>query len=224
MGLLSWLLKKKKKPIKFKEKGEKELKEENIIYSGIKEQTISLNKLETPEQQVFSPPVEHPLLTIQDRISKLEALYRSINEKLSFINENMAKKGDIDEIKAIMNEDIVKEDKILSGIKGINEQLKTLERRRIELTRQVDDTTRQLTQNIAELTHIERTIELLEADKKIIDALSHEELSTLELVKRVGYTRQYIWERLKALQSAGYVKSIRYGRRTKYCLVRIPDM
>ncbi|MCD6523023.1 MAG: winged helix-turn-helix transcriptional regulator [Candidatus Diapherotrites archaeon] len=227
MGFLSWLLKKKRseekkneeEPLKHRKEEEIQVNKKKELISGIKEQTIALESLNAPEQRVYSPAVEHPLLTIQDRISKLEELYRSINEKLDVIGEDMAKKHDLEDIKALINEDIVKEDRILSGIVDINDRIRELEERKAELTRQIDNTTRQLTQDITELTHVEQTIELLEADKKILDALAKEELSTLELVDRVGYTRQYIWERLKALQEAGYVRSIKKGRRTKYQII-----
>ena len=227
MGFLSWLLKKKRseekkneeEPLKHRKEEEIQVNKKKELISGIKEQTIALESLNAPEQRVYSPAVEHPLLTIQDRISKLGELYRSINEKLDVIGEDMAKKHDLEDIKALINEDIVKEDRILSGIVDINDRIRELEERKAELTRQIDNTTRQLTQDITELTHVEQTIELLEADKKILDALAKEELSTLELVDRVGYTRQYIWERLKALQEAGYVRSIKKGRRTKYQII-----
>ncbi|MBN3037319.1 MAG: winged helix-turn-helix transcriptional regulator [Candidatus Diapherotrites archaeon] len=183
---------------------------------------MSLTRGGRPEEQVYSPTVEHPLLTIQDRISKLEETYRSMSHKIDNIDVKVATKYDIDELKAIMSEEVMKDDKILDSVTSIDQKIDLLGELKRQLTRQIGQTTNELTHELTQLTHVETGLELLAAHKQLIDALEAEPLSTIELTKRIGFTRQYLWERIKELKDAGYVRSIKQGRQTKYKLVSRP--
>jgi len=52
--------------------------------------------------------------------------------------------------------------------------------------------------------------------KQLLDTLRKNPSSTIELTTKLGFTRQYIWERLKTLQTAGLVTKVKKGRQTKY--------
>lgn len=182
--------------------------------------TVTLENMVSTEPKVYSPAVEHPLLTIQDRISKLEDIYRSLDDKLVIIDGKVATKQDVEGIKAMVHDDLVKGDMVLKGIDGLEERLDGLRKVRAELTRQVDETTRQLTRKAETLDKVDGEIELLECDQRIMDALKSSDKSTIELAKELALTRQYIWGRLKELQALGYVELIKRGRKTKYHLVK----
>lgn len=163
----------------------------------------------------MTPPVEHPLLTIQDKVSRLEEIYRHLDEKV----ELLATKEDAAEIKEMVSEGLVRGDDLIGMVSGIEERIRSLQEQKRELTHKIDASTMELTQNIGEVNRVERELELLRIDKKIVDSLKDEEMSTIELSKRLGYTRQHLWGRLKQLQEEGLVKSFKVGRQTKYRLI-----
>ncbi len=181
---------------------------------------LLLEDINVKEPKMYSPAVEHPLLTIQDRISKLEDIYRSLNGKLSEMNTKIATKQDIKEVKALVSQDILNGEQVIAGIDSLGSRLEKLRTAREVLTRQVDETTRQLTRKAETLSKVDKEISLLECDQNILNALGGGDKSTIELAKELSLTRQYIWGRLKELQAAGYVKSIKKGRKTKYHLVK----
>ena len=180
--------------------------------------TLVYENMLSEEPKVYSPAVEHPLLTIQDRISKLEDIYRSLNDKLAVIDGKVATKTDVGEIKALVHDDLLKGDMVLMGIDRLGDRLESLRKVRNELTRQVDETTRQLTRKEELLESVGSEIELLECDQNILNALKTADKSTIELAKELSLTRQYIWGRLRELQLLGYVSSVKKGRKTKYRL------
>jgi len=221
MGLLGFLFKKNKKKEGEKEAERSELKKAFVKGYAVEDsgrKAVLLENMLSEEPKLYSPAVEHPLLTIQDRISKLEDIYRSLNDLLVVIDGKVATKQDIESIKALVHDDLQKGDLMLMGIGQLGERLDSLRKVRNELTRQVDETTRQLTRKAETLEKIDGEIELLECDQKIIAALEGEDKSTIELAKDLSLTRQYIWGRLKELQALGYVNPIKRGRKTKYHL------
>ena len=174
------------------------------------EQLLQKDIMEMPEQRIISPTVEHPLLSIQDKLSKVEELTRIINERLINLDTKVATKEEIKELgKTVKDEG----DRIVGTI---DERLTGLYEKKAELTRQLDMSTHQFTNQLTHLTQIEGNIQLLEADKKILRSLKDKAKSTLELSKDVKFSRQYLWNRLKELEDEGYVEKIKSGRRIKY--------
>lgn len=223
MGLLDFLFKKSKKKGDKMELESSELKKslgERYEQDSGSEKTVILEKMVSEEPKVYSPAVEHPLLTIQDRISKLEEIYKSLNDKIVVIDGKVATKQDIDDLKAMVHEDLARGGDILAGIEGLGDRLESLRKVRSELTRQVDASRDELTRKVDTLDQIDKEIELLECDQKIIESLKQGDKSTIELSKELGLTRQYIWGRMKALQAGKYVKSVKKGRKTKYKLIK----
>jgi DNA-binding transcriptional ArsR family regulator len=212
MGILDWLTKKVSisqtpadlEPSEMKKTFSKRERQEMAL-----EGAISLEKLESPKTKVLSPPVEHPLLTIQDRISKLEDIYRQLNEKIASVDQKMATRHDIDDVKVLINEDLAKGNKILHGIDSIDSKVDILRKAREELTHDITTSRRKLTRVDASLT-------LLESHQKILAELRSKSQSTVELHRKLGFTRQYLWNRLKELENAGIVEKFRDSRQTKY--------
>ncbi|MCK4327211.1 MAG: winged helix-turn-helix transcriptional regulator [Candidatus Diapherotrites archaeon] len=223
MGMFDFLRKKSKKTKAKPTLEESELKKtlsKRHEQKNTPEATMLMESMEVQAPRVYSPAVEHPLLTIQDRISKLEEIYKSMNDRVIVIDGKVATKQDIDDLKAMVHEDISKGDRVLVGIDGLGDKLEDLRATRGELTRQVDTSRHELTRQVKALDEIDEKIDLLECDEKIINALGESELSTIGLAEEIGLTRQYIWGRLKALQAAGYVESVKSGRKTKYRLLK----
>lgn len=209
MGLIDWFkgIKKSEKKSELKKSFEKS------------ERTLTIQKSEdlNPPPEIYSPTVEHPLLTIQDRISKLEEIYRSMNEK---IDKKLATKEDSESIRLLVGQNLDKSEQIMGNLDNLDKKLVLLEGTKGELTRKIDTSTYELTQDLGKLQQVERSIKLLEADKRILEALGRDELSTIELSAKVGYTRQYLWGRLKQMQDDGLVTSFKTGRQTKYTKVK----
>jgi uncharacterized membrane protein len=201
MGLIEWIGKRVKRKEKKKQKSER-------TKTVTKSESLGLEG-----EKVYSPSIEHPLLTIQDRIARLEEIYRSLNEK---IEHKVATREDVEKVRVIVENNSIKEDAILGRVKDLKGELARLEEKKRELTRKVDVSTEELTQNLRELKSVEESIDLLETDKKVLDALKERDSSTIELSESLGYTRQYLWGRLKHLQTAGLVESKKVGRQTKY--------
>ena len=222
MGLFDFLKAKDKKQKQKPEPVESELKKalsERTEQRNSAENTVMMETLEVEAPKVYSPAVDHPLLTIQDRISKLEEIYRTMSDRIVIMDGKVATKQDIDDLKAMVHEDLARGGDILTGIDNLGGQLGELKKARAELTRQVDTSKEQLTRQVDTLEKIDQKIELLECDQRIIEALREGGMSTIGLASKIGLTRQYIWGRLKALQKAGYVKSVKTGRKTKYQLI-----
>lgn len=207
MGILNWLFgrrrKKKKKLVKIVKPKEGNLKE---VSAGESERLVVLTSaaaLDVP-QKTYSPTVEHPLLSIQDRISKLEELYRGLNLKV-------ATKQDASDIKNMLEFNTAKVEGVAGKVKSMDEKLDSLQERKRQLTRQ-------LTHQQEELEEVEEEIGLLDADKKILGLLSEGEVSTMEIADKLSFTRQYVWARMKELTNSGKVTSVKRGRQTKYSL------
>lgn len=221
MGLLDFL--KKKRKAKPPENDESELKKalsEKYEQEDGERKTLMLGNMSIEEPKVYSPTVEHPLLTIQDRLARIEETYRALNERIIIIDGKVATKQDIDDLKAMVHEDLSQGDRILGEITDLGGRLTGLRKTKEELTRQVDESTRKVTRNVEVIKKIDEEIELLECDQKIVDSLKERDKSTIELAKDIGLTRQYIWGRLKELQQGGYVKSVKKGRQTRYQLLK----
>jgi biotin operon repressor len=167
--------------------------------------STTLSTLKEPSSQVYAPTVEHPLLSIQDKMSKLEEIYRRLEEKV-------ATRQDIAELRELMREGVSKEDSIIRGIEGIDRKIMELHQRKEVLAKKIDVSGE-------ELVKVEKELEVLEADKKIINLLSEGDYSTIEIAAKIGYTRQYIWGRLRAMEEGGKVQSLKVGRQTKYKLL-----
>ena len=213
MGLREWLKK------KFgKRKSEKSELRKAFEKKRKSERTVTLRKSESlpmPEQVVYSPAVEHPLLTIQDKISRLEEIYKGLSER---IERRVATKEDVKEVKELIKEGLEKEENILVGINKLDDRMEQLERKKRELTQKVSTKSQELAEDVKQLEKVERELLLLETDKKILETLSREPLSTIELSEKLGYTRQYLWSRLKEMEKHGLIKKRREGRKTKYFL------
>lgn len=223
MGILDLIFKKKKKQTKTKEKEEFEPKQAVLTKHNQENNIGGRGTIEEMSMQIptlYSPTVEHPLLTIQDRISKLEEIYKSLNDRIILIDGKMATKNDISDLKAIMQEDLIREEDILAGIDNLSNKLDSLRKVRAELIRQVDASQDELTRKQELLKSVNQKIELIECDEKIINSLREGDASTIELAEKLGLTRQYIWGRLKELEAGGYVKSAKSGRKTKYHLIK----
>jgi uncharacterized membrane protein len=220
MGFLDFVFKKKKEKTAPERPELKKAMPEKYEQSDGARKMVSLAKMSTEEPKMYSQAFEHPLLTIQDRISKLEETYRSMNDKLGVINAKVATKDDVNELRGMVKDDIATGDKILDRVEGIDSRLSGLRKARDELTRQVDVSAKRLTQHSETLRKVDEEITLLECDQRIIDSLRNGDRSTIELSSQIGLTRQYIWGRLGELAKAGYVKSVKSGRQTKYHLVK----
>ena len=221
MGLLDFLKKKRKKEPP--ENDESELKKalsSKYEQDAGDQKTLALERMVIEEPRVYSPTVEHPLMTIQDRLARIEESYRSLNDRIVIIDGKVATKQDIDDLKAMVHEDLSKGDRILGEIDNLGDRMTGLRHAKDELTRQVDETKRKVTRQVETLKQIDEEIELVECDQKIVDALKEGDKSTIDLAKDIGLTRQYIWGRLKELQANGYVKSIKKGRQTRYHLLK----
>lgn len=187
------------------------------------QRSMTLESFEQPAPKVYSPSIEHPLLTIQDKLAGLEESYRRIYEKVESIDERVATGQDMEEIRALLHEGLVKEEEIIHGIDGINAKMNSYEEQKVTLEQRIEASTDQLTQDINRLGEIHDKIELLDADKKIMEYLTTTEYSTIELSEKLDLSRQYVWERLKELASAGFVDSKKVGRQTKYFILRKLD-
>ncbi len=223
MGVLDFILKKKKKTNK--KQAVEDAKLEQTISNTYQQKNSSkdalmMESIAVEQPQVYSPSVEHPLLTIQDRMTKLEEIYKSLNDRIIIIDGKVATKQDVDDLKSMLHEDLMQGDRMLSGIENLGNRLDSLRKVRDELTRQVDTSKDELTRKETVLDQVKTEIELMECDEKILEALSKGDASTIELSEKLDLTRQYIWGRLKELQSADYVKSVKSGRQTKYHLLK----
>lgn len=172
-------------------------------------------KSESLQDSMLVPPMEHPLLTIQDKISKLEEIYRRLDEKV----ERLATKEDADEIKDMLSESLERGGDLAAVVSRIEERVEFLQEQKRELTRKIDMSTTELTQNLDRLGRVERELELLKIDRDILESLREREMSTIELSQKLGYTRQHLWGRLKRLQKNGMVECFKEGRQTKYRLI-----
>ena len=225
MGLFDFLHT-KKKPKKKAKLEDSELKKELSTRHEQKnnhESAMLMEEIGVQSPRVYSPTVEHPLLTIQDRMSKLEEIYKSINDRIILMDGKIATKQDIDDLKAMVHEDISKGDRVLIGIENLGGKIENLKKARDDLTRQVDASKEELTRKVEAIDAIDEKIEMLECDEKIVEALRGKEMSTIGLAEEIGLTRQYIWGRLKELQKAGYVESVKTGRKTNYRLIAEPE-
>jgi len=136
-----------------------------------------------------------------------------ISEK---IDKKVATREDTDELKVLVGQTLDKSNDIIGNITNLDRKLALLDGKKEELTRKIDTSTYELTQDLSNLQNVERSIKLLEADKKILEVLGDKELSTIELSEKLSYTRQYLWGRLKQMQADGLVTSFKSGRQTKY--------
>lgn len=184
--------------------------------------TVSIQK-ESEDEKVYSPSVQHPILSIQESISRLEELYRRIEDNTRIIEENMATQKDAKEIKSSLDEERDYEKELGEKIDNLGKKIETLKRERDEITEEIEESKSKMTRKMGELTKVDKKIELLEADRRIIKALSESSMSTIELSEDLDYTRQYIWERLKELKENEIVKSEKKGRKTKYSLEVDPE-
>ncbi|RLG69010.1 MAG: hypothetical protein DRO11_08325 [Methanobacteriota archaeon] len=221
MGFASWLKKKllRKKTQRLPEPSQLKRAMETKYSTEHGAKTVTLSKMETPSQQVVSPAVEHPLLTIQDRMSRLEEIYRSMNDKMTVLDGKVATKRDIEDVKSLIGDDLDKGDQVLHGIDALSLDIISLRAEKDTLNQTIEMSAREIEEKRKRLTTVESQIERMECDDKIIQALEGGDMSTIELAEKLGFTRQYVWERLKELSSSGAVKSIKKGRQTKYVLV-----
>jgi uncharacterized membrane protein len=208
MGLFDWFKKDKKERSGLRKAFEEKRESERTV-------TIQKSESLPAMEHVYTPTVEHPLLSIQDKMTKLEEIYRSLNEK---VDKKLATKEDVTEMRGMLSESLEKSESIMGGINDLDKKIVLFEGRKSELTRKIDTSNYELTQDLGELKQVERTLKLLEADKKVLGVLDSGELSTIELSEKVGYSRQYLWGRLKQMENNGLVKSFKTGRQTKYAL------
>ena len=196
----------------------KELKKraEQEVQSGL---SIMVEEVAQKAQMPVQTALAHPLLTIQEKITQLEEMYKGIDDKLVLLDGKVATKRDVSDIKGLFREDLEKEDRILEGVASLHGKLKFLDTRRRDLIRQVDKTTRQLTRQQDELTKVDEARSLLNIDQKMLNLLETKDYSTIELGKELGLSRQYLWQRLKSLEDAGHVRSVKKGRKTQYSLI-----
>jgi len=204
MGLLDWFRRIKKGRV------------ETIEKIGKSESSGLNSKSESSQESMLVPPVEHPLLTIQDKISKLEEIYRRLDEKV----DQLATREDAEEIKDMLSESLERGGDLAAVVSRIEERVEFLQEQKRELTRKIDVSTVELTQNLERLSRVEKELELLKIDQDILNSLKEQEMSTIELSKKLGYTRQHLWGRLKRLQEAGIVESFKEGRQTKYRVLK----
>jgi biotin operon repressor len=215
MGFADWIVRKltKRKP---RAGGAESSQLKKALESRYTEEegrsTVTLTKMDTPSHQMFTPAVEHPLLTIQDRISKLEETYRSLSERLMSVDVKVATKHDIEDVKHLLNTGLKNDDRVLGGIDDLSASIDKLKQEREHLTKSIETSSKQLAQ-------VDQTLQQLECDEKITNALASGDMSTIELAEKLGFTRQYVWERMKSLTTAGKVSSVKRGRQTKYALV-----
>lgn len=231
MGLLDFFRKKEK------EKSENKKKKSDFrkaMEDQKSERTVSIQKSESlniPKEEIYSPTFEHPLLTMQDKLVRIEELYRSLNERVEkqlATKEDvrvlaskedvrvLANKEDLKDIEEKISESLEKSESIIGGLDNLERKIGLLEQKKQDLSERIDSTTYELTKDLGELEEVEKTINLLEADKKILDILKSKKLSTIELSEELGYTRQYLWGRLKRMQDQDLVESFKEGRQTKY--------
>ncbi len=163
-----------------------------------------------------SSPME---IAMYEKIVKIEEISRILEEKLDIIEKMMATKEDSRRIVEILNKSNEKQGNIDEKLSEIKEMIANLRKLKAEFTGQLTETTRQLTQLTEAKAEIDKNIELLEAHKKILEALKLGPKSSIDLARELGYTRQYIWERLQELKTSGYVNSRKEGRKTVYFLV-----
>ncbi len=225
MGFAQWLKRKLsgKKP-KESSQLRRTLEAKYAIEQGMAEaegrtQTITMPKTEIPAQQIMTPNVEHPLLTIQDRMVRLEEIYRGLNDKIMVIDGKVATKHDIEDVKGLIGDDLDKGERVLAGIDNISLDILALRAEKEDLSHTIATSSRDIETRKKRLTKVEEQIGLMECDDKILDALGSSDLSTIELAEKLGFTRQYVWERLKELSKVNKVKSVKKGRQTKYVLV-----
>ncbi len=155
-------------------------------------------------------------LALYDKIVRIEEISRIIEEKLDLIEKTMSTREDSRQIIDILRSGAQTQSNINNRLEDIDEKIESLRKLRSQFTGQLTETTRQLTELTKEKTIIDRNLRLLEAHKRILESLKAARKSSTDLSKELGYSRQYIWERLQELKASGYVNSTRVGRKTVY--------
>jgi len=219
MGLFSWLKKKPKTPQAMVVLESSKLKEEladRDEEKKLKQAAVSLERLEQPRTEILMPAVEHPLLSIQDRISKIEELYRRIDGKLDQLDTKVATKEQVEEVKSLIHEDMAKGDQVLANLSDLEGKIGHLRLARAQIKRKVASTQDQLTHELTHLGSVNSKLTLLESHKKILNVISKHSLGAAEVAQKLGYTRQYVWNRLKELEEQKVVGHKKDGRQVTY--------
>jgi biotin operon repressor len=146
-------------------------------------------------------------------------VYRGINEKIIDLDRKVATKRDIEDVKELIHDDLDKGSQVIQGIDNLSLDILALRAEKETLDHTIEMSAREIEEKRKRLNTVKSQIERMECDDKIIQALKLGGMSTIELAEKLGFTRQYVWERLKELSNSGAVKSIKKGRQTKYTLV-----
>ncbi len=163
------------------------------------------------------------LLSVYEKLAKLEEITRIIDERIMILDAKVATKDSIKEISDILLRISDKNENIFMKIDSINDKLSYLRELRNDIDYKIETTKKEINALENVKNKVDMELELLEAHKKIIDALSQNPSSTIDLAKKLGYTRQYVWERLQELKRVGYVDVKKEGRKTVYYLINNSD-
>ena len=160
-----------------------------------------------------------PLLAIYEKLARIEEITRIIDERLVLLDSKVATREDSKEIKEILIENSKNQRDLDSKLQEIDKLIRELKNKEKTYSTALEMATSQINEIKKEKEEISKRIELLEAHKRILELLKEKPRSSLEIAKDLGFSRQYVWERLQELKTAGYVDSRKEGRKNIYYLI-----
>ncbi|GEM_PF-4351979 len=167
----------------------------------------------------FKQEEKENLLAIYEKIAKIEEILRIIDDRLVILDAKVATKDEMRDIRQILAETNQNKADLSEKLSLINQKIDILAAKREELSK-LESESKHLAESFnKEAKKVEKTLKILESHRKILEALRNGEKSTIDLANELGFTRQYVWERLQELKSAGFVDQKKKGRKTVYFLI-----
>ncbi len=216
MGIRKWLIRALGGKIEERDQNDKTSDKAKSESSSNKEPVRYRDTALIFKEMEKSESSDKSIIGVYEKLAKIEEILRIIDERLLLLDGKVATREDSRAIMDILSENSKNQDKFLSKLDEINLKLDVLSKVREKIDESIEKTEKHLDELKETEKKVRVQMELLETHKRIIEKLSERPMSTIELANSLGYTRQYVWERLQELKSAGYVDSRKEGRKTLY--------